>query len=683
MRNYKLDTKLLPKIWVYWETKRDNKSHYLNCHTGKEKCVPEDWMRSAFNTNGTVPFGYTWGSRDSDKLWIGANSNMHYLYTKYHKDIDMLEMAVVKIDTSRKQVARTWEFAGERYFLSKDKKFYDINGNLYTRYYQPDECHWAYSGKDLLRVLLNFKNNSQILVSEFKKFIGANYFLIGNGSSVTIESYWHMQKWYESVQKQRGKGKQQKLVDKLVAMPLKSTDGLAEKYQPKKTGDSWCPVIKSFVYFERVNDEWSVLRAFVRNNNNITEAWRAYISKNIIRIMVKSEENWIPATRPISWWSERFYFANAEEAKQGCNQIRYTLDAINENPDDKVCINNLLTALRFPEVEQLMKFGFEDVATRVMRSHTPKAEIKYAFGGYYNEKKPNLLQKIGLTKPQLDKILEICSNNWHISSTMTYMRRMFEDDLSSMDINSFEKYLRCCKEMNERRLDVGYLTRLNIDSKKFFRNLCRIGQKYPSAYGIAADLLSDYRYLYNDRPEIDWYFDGFSDLTRAHDAIGEIKRRRDEERRAMWDKQAAERLKKQEEKRKEIDENRKQYEYEEDEYVIRLPKDLNELVTEGNRQHICIGGYTSSHALGNTNLFFLRKKECPDMPFYAIEMNNDKKIIQIHGFGNKWLGNDPEAIPTVIRWLRKHGISCTDAILTCKSHGYCAVNEYVPMPIVD
>jgi hypothetical protein len=227
------------------------------------------------------------------------------------------------------------------------------------------------------------------------------------------------------------------------------------------------------------------------------------------------------------------------------------------------------------------------------------------------------------------------------------------------------------------------LNDLHIDRKKFLKNLCRIGHRYPSAYGIAADLLNDYRWLYNDRPEIDWYFDSFSDLTRAHDAISEIKRRRDEERRAMWDKQAAERLKRQEEKRKEIDENRKQYEYEEDNYIIRLPKDLNELVTEGNKQHICIGGYTNSHAMGVTNLFFLRKKECPDMPFYAIEMNNNKKIIQIHGFGNKWLGNDPEAIPTVIRWLRKHEISCTNEILTCKSQGYCAVNEYVPMPIVD
>jgi hypothetical protein len=64
-------------------------------------------------------------------------------------------------------------------------------------------------------------------------------------------------------------------------------------------------------------------------------------------------------------------------------------------------------------------------------------------------------------------------------------------------------------------------------------------------------------------------------------------------------------------------------------------------------------------------------------------MNNDKQIVQIHGFGNRWLGNNPEAIPTVIRWLRKNGIICKDTILTCTASGYSSVNDYVPMPIVE
>ena len=217
-----------------------------------------------------------------------------------------------------------------------------------------------------------------------------------------------------------------------------------------------------------------------------------------------------------------------------------------------------------------------------------------------------------------------------------------------------------------------------------FKNLVRLSNKEQRIYNIVNDALSQYRSLsMSRRPEVDWFFDDVSDAVRAHDALTELHRIEQEERRALYNAQEAERLKKEEEKRKKVDEERKQYEYEDDNYVIRLPKDCAEIVREGSMQRICIGGYTSRHSLGDTNIFFLRKKSDPDMPFYAIEMNNSKCINQIHGFGNRWLGNNPEAIPTVIRWLRKNEIKCTNDILTCKAIGYGKTNEYVPMPVVD
>ena len=113
-----------------------------------------------------------------------------------------------------------------------------------------------------------------------------------------------------------------------------------------------------------------------------------------------------------------------------------------------------------------------------------------------------------------------------------------------------------------------------------------------------------------------------------------------------------------------------------------VTKDANEIVAEGSKQRICIGGYVSSHATGQTNLFFLRKKSEPDKPFYAIEMRSNT-VNQIHGFGNRWLGCNPEAIPTVIRWLRKNKIKCTDHILTCTATGYGGNATHCPMPVVD
>jgi hypothetical protein len=224
---------------------------------------------------------------------------------------------------------------------------------------------------------------------------------------------------------------------------------------------------------------------------------------------------------------------------------------------------------------------------------------------------------------------------------------------------------------------------LGLDYQRFVKNVVRLGEKHSNIYAVIRDTIRQYNRLNNGtRPEIDWYFDDYSDAVRAHDSTMELFRVQEEERRALWNMADAERRKKEEEKRIKMDEKRKKYEYEDDDYIIRLPKDGTEIVSEGSKQRICIGGYVSSHALGNTNLFFIRKKSAPDVPFYAIEMKNDI-VNQIHGYCNKWLGCNPEVIPTVVRWLRKNGIKCSEKILTCTATGYGATNNYVPMPVVD
>lgn len=693
MKNYKLDATLLPEIWLTWYSK--NGRIWAN-KNGKRQNHPEYWMyydnensmSKRYSGTSRVPYGCNYSTKNSDKLWINAGSQLYYAYAKYHKDIDRLELAVVKYDTTRGEHKHEWSFAGDRFFVGRDKSIININGepcdvfNVKPRWYV--SC-----GNDMIKHILRLPANDHFL-QEFKNFIGREYFTIGNGTSVTIKYSWHISKWYQSKQKVRTKGKAQELTDKLVVMPLGEIKGLSYQYRPKLTGDSYGreDVIKDIIYFERINDKWSVLRALVRDQNDeLEEAWRVYLNDDgTNRIVAKSDDDWVPSSQPLSWYARaKYYFANPDEAEEKCNRIKYILPLFQEDEYDFV--DKLITTLRFPEIEQLYKMGHKQIANRIADSSTPKAQIKEIFGGYYNDKGNNVLRKVGMTKYQLDAYSKLRNGGaYHrnYSQVLEKMREIFGNDLSCIDNPTYDKYLNGINEVLSHFWSSRYVDDLEMDKGRFWKNLVRLGEKNYGVYSVVNDTIQAYHNLnHGTQPAIDWIFDGYSDVIRAHDAIIALKNEQDSERRAYWNMAEAERRKKDEEKRKETDEKRKCYEYADDEFIIRLPKDVNEIVTEGTKQRICIGGYTSRHSKGETNLFFLRRKNDEDTPFYAIEMANNKNIVQIHGFGNKWLGCNPEAIPTVIRWLRKNGIKCSDAILTCKSTGYSSRNDYVPMPVVD
>lgn len=691
MKNYKLDTSLLPKVWLTWYSKD---GRIWADENGKRQNHPEYWMyydseaniNSRYNRDARTPYGSNYHTRNNDKIWVGAGSQLMYGYAKYHKDINRLELAAVRYDTSRGDHKHEWAFAGDRFFIGRDKSIINQNGEQCTVFNIRSRC-MVIRGQDMISAILRLNTNDAFL-QEFKNFIGREYFTIGNGTSVVIQYPWHITKWYQSKQKVRTKGKAQQLTDSLVAMPLGEIGNLSYKYRPRViTGSYRDTVIANIIYFERINDEWSVLRALTRDQNNeFEETWRVYLNDDgTNRIVAKSDDDWVPSSQPSSWYARsKYYFANPCEAEEKCNRIKYILPLFND--DEYESVDKLITTLRFPEIEQLHKMGHRRMANRIANSSTPKAQIKEIFGGYYNDKGNNVLRKIGMTKHQLDEYNELCKDGYfhQYGRVLKTMREIFGDDLSHIDNPTYGKYLEGLNEVLRSIWSYRYIDELEVDKSRFWKNLIRLGEKHDGVYRVMNDTINTYHRLnLGTRPDIDWVFDSYSDIVRVHDALTELHNEQESERRAYWNMAEAERRRKDDERRKKVDEKRKCYEYEDDEFIIRLPKDVNEIVNEGTRQRICIGGYTSRHSRGDTNLFFLRRKNDEATPFYAIEMNNAKSIVQIHGFGNRWLGCNPEAIPTVIRWLRKNGIKCSNAILTCKATGYSSCNDYVPMPIVD
>ena len=80
----------------------------------------------------------------------------------------------------------------------------------------------------------------------------------------------------------------------------------------------------------------------------------------------------------------------------------------------------------------------------------------------------------------------------------------------------------------------------------------------------------------------------------------------------------------------------KRFSYTANGLIIRPAISTYEIITEGKILNHCVGGYIEFYANGRTNLFFIRKQENPQDPFYTVEIDKDmKKIIQCRGRRNK------------------------------------------------
>jgi len=65
---------------------------------------------------------------------------------------------------------------------------------------------------------------------------------------------------------------------------------------------------------------------------------------------------------------------------------------------------------------------------------------------------------------------------------------------------------------------------------------------------------------------------------------------------------------------------------------IRLPEKLEELKTEGEALHHCVGTYMERVRKGETMIFFIRQESDPDKAFFTLEWHG--KVVQCRGFKN-------------------------------------------------
>ena len=101
------------------------------------------------------------------------------------------------------------------------------------------------------------------------------------------------------------------------------------------------------------------------------------------------------------------------------------------------------------------------------------------------------------------------------------------------------------------------------------------------------------------------------------------------------------------------------YSYVGSEYLITYPKTLHDLFEEGRILNHCVGTYGDSIKSGNSIILFVRKKECPNVPFFTIEVKPTyNAITQFYGHSDRAPHRirDAKLIAFVKDWAKEHGI---------------------------
>lgn len=76
--------------------------------------------------------------------------------------------------------------------------------------------------------------------------------------------------------------------------------------------------------------------------------------------------------------------------------------------------------------------------------------------------------------------------------------------------------------------------------------------------------------------------------------------------------------------------------------ILVVPRTGAEIKAEGEALHHCVGSYVQRVAEGKTNIFFIRKANEPEKPYFTMEWNNNK-VVQCRGMSNCGMPPEVEA----------------------------------------
>lgn len=267
---------------------------------------------------------------------------------------------------------------------------------------------------------------------------------------------------------------------------------------------------------------------------------------------------------------------------------------------------------KYPCVEYLTKMGFCQIIQDKIRGN--------AMLNVFNYKGKNM-----------EKILRMKLNKQDCKELQKYRGKIRAHDLKMWQLIKKDGSKTSLTEIMEKtdNRDVAYLARVN-EYVRVERALAYIDKQEEVAkakkesswhYNLStyADYIHDCKLLEMDMTDKRVLFP--KDLYKAHqNTIKQVK--------IKDNAILAQKIK----KRHETLETK--FSYQGKTFLIRPAATSKELIAEGKALSHCVGTYAERHAMGKTNICFIRQVAEPDKPFYTMEISNAGKIVQVHGKNN-------------------------------------------------
>ena len=648
---------LCPNIRQYWRTA-----------TGTMLWDNESLERREINSHSCQP-SYNW---TAEEIWITPRSEYEGFYLHNVADLDALEVAKVRVNGNRGKNGekKVWHYSpyGERYLIFKgDTSVYEPSGFAYAgeKYYS--KMLLDFIGSDC-RCAIHGPHSHE----EWKKFMGH-----------AVESKWYNDCDNPCPQMYREAYKRN-------FMPRK-TSNRAKEFASYAFAEYDVDPVLGFDYHMLVeipDENYCVLRCFksispweIRNGAEpgFREYLRIFIdSKGKPSSLTYENGKWKIVSNS-GWYADHKHHVVNPEKFEEWKPLKYIVPVLNMgelNP------KSVMTVLRHPIVEQLSKAGYKHTAKILMEDNQVGANMKDIFRAE-KETKQSFFRVLGVNKYVLEAVND--KDDIYMDATVRQLKRAFgTEDISFLSKETVELYMNGFRASGsdwEGIVDKTYYwweSRNNRwcntpteEERHLIEKLYRLEQKEPGVARAYKDAKGIYSRL-NNKPEIDWKdFRHAEDIINLHDNLQALMNVEDAERRRLREMADEERKKELEKKFKKLQEDRiEKFECTGEKYSMLVPHDLAEITTEGQSLHHCVGGYLDRHAQGQTNIIFLRQNSVPTVPFYTIEVDNSGNVIQIHGLYNRWLGNDPDAISFVWKWIQDRGFRCEKYKLLNTGAGY-------------